>query len=258
MRGEESIRLGKWDDAEKLFDQAIQVYNADERAHSMYAEALWRRGERVEAISHLEKAVTLSGGVAPLQVRLGEMYLASSDLGSARFWAEKAVETNQNLPAAWALLGNVNQRAGKTSIALANYHRALSYQEHYPEVQMAVAGLYRKSGRPQRMLATLQRLLENYPQSEQPIEALAELGDAYTQLGRHQNAVQTLLTVAQRTPGDANAMVRLSEAQLRAGDPVNAQVALQQALSINPQHRAALALQPRIESSRYELARQPR
>ncbi len=257
IRGEESIRQDKWDEAEQLFTEAIQVYNADERAHSMYAEVLWRRGDRLGAIEHLEKAVTLSGGAAPMQVRLGDMYLAAGDLAGARYWGEKAIAVDQKLPGAWALLGKVHQRMGEDDAALANFHRALSYQPHLPDVQLAVASIYRQSDRPQRMLATLQRLQENYPPGEQPTEVLAQLGAAYKRLGRYENAVQTLMIVAKRQPDSAEALYQLSEAQLLSGDPLNAQVALQQALSINPRHRASLALQPRIDSSRYNLARQP-
>ena len=79
LRGFDSLRRGKLEDAEAWFANSIETNPVDDEAHEQYAELLWQRNLRSDAIQHLEKAVKLSGGNGRLVVRLGEMYLAEGD-----------------------------------------------------------------------------------------------------------------------------------------------------------------------------------
>ena len=71
QRGMDAVDAGNWQRAEEFFAKAVEVCPVDERVQSRYAEALWRRGSRPEAVEHMKEAVRLSGGDPDLVVRLG-------------------------------------------------------------------------------------------------------------------------------------------------------------------------------------------
>jgi tetratricopeptide (TPR) repeat protein len=168
--------------------------------------------------------------------------------------AEEAVAKSCRLPAAWALRGDVQKHSGNLPEALASYHRALSYQEHFPHVQLAVAEIYRESGRPQRALATLELLAEQSLPGQEPQEVLFQKGLALRALGRFEEAAESLAAAAKQGPPDAELLVQLSEVQLLAGDPTAASLTINQALTCEPRHAAALALRDQIESRRQQMA----
>ena len=158
QRGMDAVDAGNWQRAEEFFAKAVEVCPVDERVQSRYAEALWRRGSRREAVEHMKEAVRLSGGDPDLVVRLGEMHLQTGELQQASQLAERVIQSGRQQANAYRLRGAVLERQGKWPEALADYHRALSIQPQYPEVQMAIAGVYYRQGRPQRALSTLQAL----------------------------------------------------------------------------------------------------
>jgi len=236
QRGMDSVDAGNWQRAEQFFAQAVDVCPVDERVQARYAEALWRRGARKDALEHMQEAVRLSGGDPELVVRLGEMYLATNDLQQAARLAERVILSGRQLASAYRLRGDIRQRQGKSDGALADYHRALAMQPQYPEVRMAIAGVYYQQGRPQRALATLQALAGSYSSGEEPATLLFWQGLAYKALGRSDQALTHLAQAEARGLQSAELLYHLAEARQLAGDFTAAQQTLQRALALAPTH----------------------
>jgi tetratricopeptide (TPR) repeat protein len=254
LQGLEAIEQGRWQEAESYFSRAVEAHPADERAHRHLAEAQWQRGAADEAIQHMEEAARLSGGDADVLVRLGGMYLAQGDLVRAMNKADDAVRIDRSAAGAWALKGDVLRQQGERQQALAAYHRALSHQEHFPAVQLAAAELYRELNRPQRTLGTLQSLSDQYPPGQQPQQVLYLQGLALKSLGRHHDAVEMLASASRRGPAAPELLYQLAEAQMLAGDPANARMALSQALALAPQHGPSLRLQSQLDAERQSVS----
>ncbi|MCO6455635.1 MAG: tetratricopeptide repeat protein [Pirellulaceae bacterium] len=242
IRGVDAMQRGQWDEAEGLFNQAIAKCPVDERARCHYAETLWHRGAHGDAIAQMREAVRLSGGSAALSLRLGEMYLEQGNLRQAARYADEAVAQRAELPRAWALHGDVLARQGKAEEALASYHRALSYQDHFPRVQLAVSEIYRQQQRPDRALGTLTALADQYPPGQIPPEVFWQRGLALKDLRRFDDAVEYLAEANRLGLASADLLFHLSEAQLLAGDPLSAQRVVLQALQQAPEHRGAQQL----------------
>lgn len=247
LSGLDAIQQGKFSEAEGWFESAVKTNPADERAHVQYAELLWRRGKYEEAVKHLEKSVELSGGDATLRVRLGEMYFAEGNSDAAMQQAEKAIQSNRDLACAWALRGDVHRRRGDVQQALADYHRSLSQEGFCPNVQLALAAIYREQNRPRRALSTLEALAENYAPDKQPQQLLFEQGLAMKALGRYTDAMQLLAQAAGQPPVSAEILFHLAEAQVLAGDPTNARLALTAALEREPTHLASQQLREQLD-----------
>lgn len=231
LQGINAAQQGQLREAEALLSQACEMCPLDERIRYHYAETLWQRGSHTQAVAHMEEAVRLSGGSADLQVRLGDMYLASGDLKRAAEQADAAIRADRQLASAWALRGDALRGSGNHDEALASYHRAMSYQSHYPRVQLATADIYGRQGRHARALATLRTLADGYPSGETPQQVLVMQGLALRGLGRYEAAADTLALAARQGPPTTEILAYLAETQWLAGDAANARLTLQSALS---------------------------
>jgi tetratricopeptide (TPR) repeat protein len=163
QRGLSAMDRGQWDEAEIAFSQAVQSCGVDSEARRHYAEMLWRRGARGEAVAQLKEAVRLAGDDPLLVVRLGEMLLADSQLEPALACAQAALDLNPRLASAWVLRAETMRRADQPRQALADYHRALSCDRGNREALLQMAELHRQLNQPQRALVALQCLADTYP-----------------------------------------------------------------------------------------------
>jgi tetratricopeptide (TPR) repeat protein len=248
LQGIAAMHQEDWLEAERLFAAAIETNPSDERAHRRYAELLWRRNMHESAIEHLEKSARLSGGDPELLVQLGGMYLDRGDLDTAWRRAESAITANRQLACAWALRGDILRARGEPQPALVSYHRALCYQPHFPNVQIAVADLYSAANRPRRALATLSSLLDNYEPDKAPPDILLRQGLVLKSLGRYDDAIDALKMASRSDSANIDVLYHLSESHWLAGDVANAGVAIQVALARDPNHVPSQRLQSEIRS----------
>ena len=247
QQGVAALDRGRQQDAEALLVKAVAACPVDAEAHRHYAESLWRRGARREAIAQLEESSRLAGDDATISTRLAEMYLANNQLELARQNADRAIDLDARLPGAWAIRGKVMRTAGLTRDALADDLRALGYAPKDRETLLEVAELYRQENQPERALQTLQTLAETYSPGEEPGQVLHLLGLAYVALGRCDDAVENLSLAVARGKPTPEMFCSLGEAQLLLGHATEAAVAARQALAIQPQHRPSLALLEHIQ-----------
>lgn len=230
LRGAESLQQEQWGDAEAYFSEALKQSAMDERAHWGFAEAMWNKGDREQATKHMEQAVRLSGGNPDLSVRLGQMQLEQGRLDEASKQAETALSSNRRHPGAWALQGDVLVAWQRWNEALAAYHRALVYQPDFPAVQIAVAELYHRTGRPQRALATLDRLEDEHPLDRMPVRAMWLRSESLVNLGRTREAREMLSEAEKRiTRADTDTMLAIARTRYRLGDFQESQLLLAQA-----------------------------
>ncbi len=234
LEGIDARQRGQLNRAETLLSQATELCPVDERIRSQYAETLWQSGQQEQAVAHMEKAVRLSGGRIDFVVRLGEMYLEQGKLDQAAAQADAATQKSPQLAAAWALRGDVLRAQGNSAESLASFHRAMSLQPHYPHAQLAVADIYRHAGRPARALATLRTLADAYPPGETPQQVLLLQGLALKELHRYDASAKLLVDAAQQGESSPELLLHLAETQWLAGDPVNARLTVQNALSDSP------------------------
>lgn len=241
LQGFDAQQRGRWDLAESLFATAVIKCPTDERARCGYAESLWHRGARAEAVSHMEQAARLSGNDPERLVQLGHMYREQGDLARAAQQADRAITANPQLAQAWALRGEVERASGRPTAALAGFHRALALQPHFPPVQLAVSEIYMAENRPQQALATLQALGNDFPPGQAPLDLLVRQSSALRNMGRHADAARTLAAAAERGNPSADLLLALAQVQAAIGDVPAARLALDAALAREPQHPACLA-----------------
>jgi len=254
QHGMEAEHRGQWPEAESFYQRAVEASPADERARRHYAETLWHRGVADEAVAQMDEAVRLSGGDPQLRILLGQMCASGDDLHRAEQCARQAIRAQPKLPAAWALLGDCQRRRGELDEALASYHRAISHQESFPRVQLEIAEIYRRQNRPQRALATLDSLADQYPPSKEPPRVLYLRGLALSALERYDAAAEELSAAIERGQATADAYYQLGNVELQAGRPTSARWAVRRALDLAPDHGPSRGLLGRIEAEQQRMA----
>lgn len=253
LRGFESLQQQKYEDAESLFVEALRRSTNDERAQWGYAEVMWQRGQHQAAIEHMSKAVELSGPNPDLYnpdllVRLGQMYLEQGDLVRAREKAEAALRARRHDPTAWALKGDVHRGNSEIEEAICCYQRAMVYRPDWPEVQVTVAELYRQTARPQRALATLDRMADQRSENQLPPRSYLVRSQALADMGEREAAMICLRSAAGRlAPDQSELLYQFAEQQMQLGDLTEARVCLGRALQRDPNHSAAQHLQMELD-----------
>lgn len=252
QQGVAALERGEQAKAETLLAQAVTACPVDAEARRHYAESLWRRGARQDAIAQLEAAGRLAGEDATLWARLAEMRLAHGQPELARQDADQALKLDPKLPTAWAIRGGVMRTTGQPREALADYLRALSYVPNDRAILQEIAELHRQLNEPERALQTLQSLADTYSPGEEPSHVMYLMGLAYMALGRYDDGVESLSAAVQRGKPTPEMLCRLGEAELLAGRLAAAGDTARRALALQPQHQPSHELLQRIE-----LAQQP-
>ena len=240
--GVAAMERSDWQNACSLLEEAVDPSQPDIHARRHLAEALWNTGAQREAVVQLEAAVKLDPRHAPTVVRAGEMLLGIGAADRALQRAEDAVALDPTLAAAWALRGRVFRFHGNEERALADMQQALRYAPHMTEVLQEVAEVQYALDRPQRSLTTLHHLLDIYPPGEEPQQALWLEGRVYGALGRHQDAVDSLVAASRRAAPRADLLYKLALAERASGQPIAAANTVRQALALDASHKSSHVL----------------
>ena len=254
LQARDAQQKGRWEQAEEFYASAVARCPTDERARCGYAEALWHRGAKMDAVAHMEEGVRLSLDDPERVVQLGKMYLERGELHRAAVQAEKAISANRQLASAWALRGDVQQAEGSRTEALASYHRALCYQPQYPEVQLALADVHSQQGKPQRALATIQALADHYPAGQIPYDVSYRQGLALRSTGRFRESAECLAAAARQPGPSVELLYDLARSQALAGDKAGASQTVAAALRQKPDHAPSQNLQQELAGQQGQMA----
>jgi tetratricopeptide (TPR) repeat protein len=183
------------------------------------------------------------------------MHLEQRQFDAALKQADTVLRAQRSNPAAWALKADVLRKLGDQAQALDCYHRALIYKPDWPEVQVTVAELYQEANRPQRALATLDRLSDQRAVAQLPPRAWVLRGRALASLGESAEARTCLRQAAYRMgPENPDLLMEIAQLQYELGDLVEARLCLGRATQHNPHDPRADQLQNDIDSSLARLA----
>jgi len=226
-----AMEQGDWATAETKLARAIESCPVDAVAREHYAEALWRRGAKAEALAEIEEAIRLRGDDVELEIRAAEMLLELDRPERAEAHIRWAIELDPQAPAAWLVIGKLRLREGKPDEALGYYHRALGMDSDDRGALRAIAELHAQTGEAQRALVGWNALADTYAAGEVPPDVLLGLAGAYRGTGRFDDAIAALNSARWRGAPEAEVCRRMAETWQAAGRPDLAQRAAQAAVA---------------------------
>jgi tetratricopeptide (TPR) repeat protein len=203
--------------AEGLLDRAVKSCPLVIDARRHYAEVLWKRGQRMEAVGQIAEALKLSPGDVGLSIDGGRMYMELGLLEDADRLARDAVRMAPRSADAWRLRGQVAMARGQAEQALGDFHLALALAPEDRETLRDTAEAYRRLGRPQRALATLAILGEQYGPSQTPADVLLLEGMAQEALGRTTDALDSYRRAVAKGNAPPEAAARLAALEQGGG-----------------------------------------
>lgn len=255
LRGTDAFQRGRQQDAELLFTQALSHSKFDERAHWGYAKVLWQSGDKDKALEHMNEAFRLSGSNPDYAITLGEMHLDQDQYDAAKTLALDVLSVNRTHTNAWALLGDVHRDQKDWPSALECYHHALLLRSDFPKAQYAIAEIYRRTGRSERALATLDHMVDLHAAVAEEPEHLLLRGLTFADLNRPQEAKELLAKSSERlAPNQWEKQVQIIEAQVRLADLVQARMAIGRIAQEHASHPELQLLKNRMDSDFVRLA----
>jgi tetratricopeptide (TPR) repeat protein len=242
-----AMETGEYDRAQTLLAEAVTTSPTDVDARRSLAEALWQQGSYRDAAVQMEAAVQLDPRDAPTVIRAGEMLLAVGASDRAMKRAEQAILLDSNLAGAWALRGRLYRQRGELDRALADMQHALRFAPNDSGALLEVAQIQFELGKPQRSLATLHCLLDTYPPGEEPQQVLWLEGLAFSSLGRHVEAVESLHAASVRGQPRPELLFQLAQAEQSAGQRDAAENSLRMALALDESHEPSRVMLAQLQ-----------
>ena len=174
--------------AESLLEAAVKSCPVDVDARRHYAEVLLSRGEKMEAVAQMAKALELSPADAGLCIEAGRMYLELGLFAEAERLSAEAVRLAPGSNTAWHLRGQIAMARGQFDQAVAYFHRGLGIAPDDRGLLRDAAEAYLRLNKPRRALATLAVLGESYGPDQAPADVLTMEAVAQESLGRLDDA----------------------------------------------------------------------
>jgi predicted Zn-dependent protease len=174
--------------AESLLEAAVKSCPVDVDARRHYADVLWSRGQKMDAVGQMAKALELSPGDAGLCIEAGRMYLELGLFAEADRLSAEAVRLAPGSDTVWHLRGQIAMARGQFDQAVADFHRGLAIAPDDRALLRDAAEAYLRLDKPRRALATLAVLGESYGPDQTPADVLTMEAVAQESLGRVDDA----------------------------------------------------------------------
>lgn len=248
--GIEALHHGRLSQAKSLFSRAAAENPNDSFAYISLARTLNQEGDLQPAIENFRRGLELSGNRDPkLMVEMGELYLAAGQWLPAKRQSELALELDHRCAGAWALQGKTSLAKGEFDLALADFQRAAGLDPNLPDIELRIVETYQQLNQPLRALSAVEQLLSHYPVDQQPEPALIAKSAALLELQQSGTAIDILQVASERENASSEVFLRLSQAQLIAGQASQARLTLSRAKQAYPNQPEFDSLLAQLQSS---------
>jgi tetratricopeptide (TPR) repeat protein len=236
------FRIGRYDEARQELEKAIELQPTSDEATRLLGRVLMRQGRIEEGLAQFNKALAIRPNSIPLHTEMGLALFNASRYKEALEAFEKAVALAPNSSTALSQAGAAAQALGDTAKALSFFERATAIQPR-AETFSNMGTIYYGQGEYAKAANAYEAALLIRPLAAQTHR---NLGDAYSRLGRREDALKAYRQAVVRaqadvavSPDDARALARLAVYQAKAGDDAAALRTLASAQKLAPRDEQA-------------------
>jgi tetratricopeptide (TPR) repeat protein len=175
LRGDKAFAGGVYEDALKIYQQALAGNPANPEAFNSLGATLCKLGRYIEAEQALRQALSLAPDYVEANYNLGSVLRWTGNMEEAELWFRRAIKANPTHVAARIGLGLTLTHLGLTRDAKARFEKVLKASPRDPEALFGMALIAKAEGRFSDAEAILKRVLEDQPKMAVAWAALATL-----------------------------------------------------------------------------------
>ena len=184
--------IGRYDDAKKQLDRALELNPQHTGALILYGDLMMEEKKHDEAIQRYEEALALIENdpnlTRSVQTKLGQAYLKQENYDKAEELFAKVLEADPENQQVLALMGDVLFAKGEYAKAVEHYDKALKVGGRKPEIQVKLGNAYLKAGQLQEAADTFNDVIQQ--QSFYAADAYLGLGDVHKAEGLTDQALE--------------------------------------------------------------------
>ena len=270
-RGNAYYRAGKFEQAIKDFNKAIELQPAYGTAYNNRGNAYKNTAKYKQALEDYSKAIELQPKYAEAYSNRGLVLNDAGKFEQALTDFEQAVKLQPNNASTYLNRGIVNTGAGKFDQAITDFNQAISLVPDYTEAYLSRGMAHAKFSQPDKAIADYSKAIEMNPQfaqayvnrgvvfgaQEQPEKAIADYnkaieidpkyatawynrGNAYGKLQKTELAIADYTRTVEIDPKYKNAWCNRGNAYLKLGQLEKAIADYNKAIEIDPNYTTAI------------------
>jgi tetratricopeptide (TPR) repeat protein len=264
--GELRLNQKRFDDAEKLFQQALDRDANSVEAMRAFIAVQVQRNQPARGLSALEAQIAKSPRNGGFYLLLGELLVERKDPAGAETALEKAIDLSPNLVDAFLQLGQLEVQRGSVDKAVSNYQQAIQKNPRDLRLQLAEGAVEESRGDWQAAEKLYQQALQIQPDNPAAANNLAylllehggsndvalsmaqiarrglpnlpstadTLAWAYYHKALYNSAIDLLQEAVKASPGSATYHYHLGLAYQKKNDDGRAKEQFERALQLNP------------------------
>ncbi len=225
------LELGEVDKALSLLKKATTKAPSSPLVHRYYAQALWRKGLRREALVSWERALHLRPDLWEVRSELADAYLQARRPKKALKVVRQQLHLVPKDERAHLKLAQLLWKMGRRKEAIRTLERATKSVPE-PQIFLQLSLYLSQTKQAQKALAVLQRGVEALPKSAELRIALAK---ALSKHDHHEEAIEHLMEAVKLRPDDFSLKLLLAKEQLKAKRREEARKVLEQILAKAPE-----------------------
>ena len=224
-------REGRINEAEGIYRQIISEQPENPQALSLLGTLALQSGRLAQAVSLIERAITISPAVASYHCNLGEAHRRMKDAGRAIVAFRNAIELNPDLALAHSNLGIVLSDHGRWDEAAASFREAVRIQSECASFHSNLGNALKELGELDAAIASLRTAIALEPSHA---EAHNNLGVALAANASDNLAVASYLKAIELNPRYGDAYTNMGNALFATGDVDRAVAACRKAVEVAP------------------------
>lgn len=238
------------DAATEAFNRTLEIAPQAVDARAGLAMSHLARNDIGQTIAELENAVEENPEFAQGEYLIAVARFKDGQLDEALASTESLIEKNPGVAAYHNLLGTVQQARGETVKARSAFRKALAEQPDYALAGMNLAALEVAAGNWDDARETFEKILEQRPDHGRALNGLAVV---HLVAGDTQAAAAQWERARAANSQDLQARLRLGEVYFDQGRFKDGIAVIEEALSLAPDHPAALLIAARLRLIEGEL-----
>ena len=210
---EERLRAWRLDEAEALFDTALEVQGEDVRALMGKGQIARRRGDRTLALECFQKAAIAPGATLWAVIELHTELKDGGRRDEARQWLEAEMSRAER-PILHLQMGYLAREAGDDASARAAFAKAVEMDANFDQAQVELATEVFQQGRAEPAIRRLRDFIDAHPDNARALNALANFAE---QMDDIESAIALRRTATEIEPSNIWAQTQLAHALSKLG-----------------------------------------